>query len=168
MHVSDILMNFHRTISRRMQGMLKASINVDFRTRIAEVERFISEVLAQGKKTVAIVLFVVPSAHAAASSSSYRKFCEEFTTAQRVGMSNVSDVLQLYLVPPALQSSISILRDVRLDAFPRQSIAPTEFQHQILFGIVVSKENGPSQFVTRHYPPLPLGTSFFVKFHVVI
>lgn len=153
--VSLFLLSF-----RRVQGLVKGLFNIDGRTKIVELERFLGEVLAHGKKTVAIAMFLVPPDNAPAaisSSASYQKFVEEFTSAERAGLCNASSTVQVYLVPPALQLSISVLRDIRMDSFPRNPSKPAEFQHQLLFAVIVSKELGPPQYTNRNYPPFLLG-----------
>lgn len=150
---------------RRVQGLVKGLLNIDGRTKIAELERFLGEVLAHGKKTVAVAVFLVPTDNAPAatsSSTSYQKFVEEFTAAERAGLCNASPAVQVYLIPPALQAAVSVIRDIRMDSFPRQPNKP-DFQHQVLFAVIVSKEVGPTQFTNRTYPPLLLG-----KFSVVV
>lgn len=147
---------------RRVQGLVKGLLNIDGRTKIAELERFLGEVLAHGKKTVAVAVFLVPSDNAPAatsSSTSYQKFVEEFTAAERAGLCNASPTVQVYLIPPALQGAVSVIRDIRMDPFPRQPSKPSEFQHQVLFAVIVSKEVAPPHFLSRTYPPMLLGKS---------
>lgn len=149
---------------KRVQGLVKGNFTIDGRTKIAELERFLGEVFAHGKKTVAVSVFLVPteqSSAAIASSASYQKFVEEFASAERAGLCNASSIVQVYLVPPSLQSAISILRDIRMDSFPRKPGKPNEFQHQLLFAIIVAKESGPAQYVNRNFPPLPLVPNSF-------
>jgi hypothetical protein len=90
-------------------------------------------------------------------SQSYQKVCEEFIKAQRTGMCNISDTVQMYLIPPIFQSQITVLKDIRLEHFPKRG---DQFIHQILLGIIVVKEHGPAHLVNRHYPTLPIGKKY--------
>lgn len=133
---------------KKVQGLVKSMFNIDGRSRIAETERFVNEVLALNKKTVAIVVFLVvdPSPEA---GNNYLKLCDEFGKAEKVGMCNISDAVQLYLVPPRLHHTMSVLKDVKMDSFGTLD--------RYFLGIVVSKENAPAQYVNRVYAMLPLG-----------
>jgi hypothetical protein len=137
---------------RRIQGLVKNTINIDGRTRIAELERFLNEVVSYGRKIVITFQFYI-SRSSGDSRSSYRKLCDEYARDSRAGLSNVSDVTQVYLVPPAMKHHLSILSNVDVDDGGRDKF----------FGIVVSKEVGPSNYVygeventDAHRPPSPL------------
>jgi hypothetical protein len=120
---------------RRMQGLIKSNISIDGRTRIAELERFANEVVSFGRKILITFFFYVSKKQG--SSESFRKLCDEYTRDGRAGISNVSDVTQVYIVPPQLKQHISVLSNVDVDDGGRDKF----------YGIIVTKEVGPSEYV---------------------
>ncbi len=95
-----------------MQGLLSTIINIDGRTRIQELERFIQELMTVNRKVVATCVFLT---NQTGVDSSYHKFGEEFSRDQRVGISNnLTKTIQVYIIPSSLKDQISILRTVKL------------------------------------------------------
>ncbi len=115
--------------------MIKDSYTIEGRTKILELERFLTEVLAFGRKLVLTFRFY--ASHSPAADSPYRKLCDEFTRDKRAGVSNISDQIQVYVVPPELKNELSLLRHLECGPDDNRS----------LFGIVVSREQGPAEFV---------------------
>jgi SPOC domain len=118
---------------RRVQGLLKPTLTVEGRTRIADLERFINETSARGKKIIATCQVFV---RATGPDSAYAKFCEEFTTDRRSGISNISESVAFYVVPPLLKDCITVLR----------SINCSDVEHT-LYGVIVTKDEGPDEYV---------------------
>jgi hypothetical protein len=141
------------TNDKRIQGMIKNAVNIDGRTKIPDLQRFIQEVLDLKKKIVSTVAFLVFDVNMLDKTNSYVRFCEEFTRDQRASISNVSEAVQLYVIPPELKDSIQILKNVTLDVKDK---APNQ---GILYGLVVSKEAGPNNMVNRPHSILPFGKS---------
>jgi hypothetical protein len=137
--------------NRRIQGCIKNAVNIDGRTKIPELQRFLTELLELKKKIVAVVVFLVFDVNPNDKENSYVKFCDEFKRDQRASISNVTDGTQLYVIPPEIKDSIGILRSITLDA------RDNAMNQGVLYGIVVSKEPGPSNFVNKPHPILPFG-----------
>lgn len=72
--------------------------------------------------------------------SAYDKFCDEFTAAQRAAICNCANGVQLHIVPPTLKHVISLLRTAT-------TAEPTPQQGNVLYGIIITKEPGPQQYV---------------------
>jgi hypothetical protein len=127
--------------------MVKTTFNIDGRTRIAELDKFIGEVLARNSKYLGVFTLSVKEA----DLGSYQKLCDELTKDNRAGISNVSDTVQVYIIPPTLVTSIQILQDKELkhmEGMPK---------YGLLYGVAITKEAGPVSFTSRNYPVLPYG-----------
>jgi len=136
---------------KRVQGCVKNVFNIDGRTRIAELDKFVKELISLNRKIVATTTFLVNNVQANDSTNSYTKFCEEFSKDERAGISNIENHVQVYIIPPALKAHISILKTLQPDN-------TAIMQNQgLLFGIIVSKTPGPSAIVNRHHPVVPYG-----------
>eukprot|EP01039_Chlorochromonas_danica_P002233 gene2233-2441_t len=145
------------TNERRVQGAVKPTFNIDGRTRIKELDRFIQEVIATGRKMVATCAFLV--FHNGLPDCSYNKFCDEFTRDQRAGISNVAESVQLYVIPPALKDSVQILTSLKLvSALPNTGV---------LYGLIVAKESGPAAIVNSLHASLPFTVSSFAVLETV-
>lgn len=130
---------------KRVQGSVKPTFNIDGRTRIKELDRFAQDVIASGRKIVAVCVFLV--FHDGSADSSYNKFCDEFTRDSRAGISNVSDGVQAYVIPPGLKDSVSILQGVKFHShLPNTGV---------LFGVIITKESGSSS--NASHSTLPFG-----------
>jgi hypothetical protein len=130
----------------RLQGLLKADFNIDGRTKIPEVERFTQELLQSGRRILGTAVFVAndsSSSGGPAVTSGYRRFCDEFTKDQRAGMCTVSDIVQVYLVPPTFKSSISLLKTLTLSGESKLS----SMGLGVIWGIVTSREKGSDAFI---------------------
>ena len=136
------------TNDKRVQGCIKGAVNIDGRTKIPELQRFIGEILDQKRKIVASVVFLAFDIH---PGDGYHKFCTEFTRDQRASISNVTDTVQLYVIPPELKDAIPILRSVTLDLKDLPS------NQGVLYGLIVAKEPGPSSFVNKPHAILGFG-----------
>eukprot|EP01038_Epipyxis_sp_PR26KG_P011825 gene11825-15825_t len=65
---------------RRVQGLITESINIEGRTKIEDLEKFISEVIALGRKITAMFRLELIESN---QPSGYAKFCDEFTRDNR-------------------------------------------------------------------------------------
>lgn len=127
-----------------MQGAVKNSFNIDGRTKIADLDKYIKESIAANRKILSTFTFVINKS----CTESYRKLCDEFVKDQRAGISNVSDTVQVYLIPPPLKSAIQLLQHLSLANIG---------QANILYGVIVGKAPGPSQYTDRDHVILPYG-----------
>lgn len=128
-------------------------INIEGRTKIHDLEKFLLEVKAQSRKVA--VPFRIYAAKNLQSSSGFHRFVEEFSRDRRAGVCNSAGLqgVQLYIVPPSLQSALSMLREFNF---------PTD-KERALYGIAITKEVGPPhltnaavQTVDLLNPPEPL------------
>lgn len=138
---------------------MKSTFNIDGRTRIGELEKFVNELITANRKIVATVTFLVGHVSMNDPNNSYHKFCEEFTKDERAGISNSSETgVQVYIIPPALKAQISILKGLQPDN-------TAMMQNQgLLFGLIVSKSSGPKDLIHRHQSTIPFG-KLFLFFH---
>jgi hypothetical protein len=142
-----------------VQGLIKNSFLIEGRTRILELEKFLNEVILQGRKIIAPFRLELTFSNDdndntnTENSSNYKKFCEEFTSDQRAGISNISNVTQVYIVPPLLMHYISLLdnfaennnsNDINNEGLKKDENINKSF----LYGIIVSKEAGPKIYTT--------------------
>jgi hypothetical protein len=98
------------------------------------LEKFIIQSSASGRKIIATCRIFVRKESALVST--YSKLCREFTDDRKAGLQNVRENVQVYIVPPQLKGSVSILRSIDGD----------DCSHT-LYGIIVSREEGPSKYV---------------------
>lgn len=137
---------------RRVQGLLDVQFNIDGRTRIGELERFLNEVIARGKKIVSIVYLSFNNSDIA-SKNTYDTFCSEFTHNEKSGMCNINDRVQLHLVPPSLKNRITFLNQSShrfndgSDSDSDDDDDVSRGYNKVLYGIIVSKEVGPYIYV---------------------
>lgn len=122
---------------KMMQGLLKPSFNIDGRVKPIEVEKFIGEVKASSKRQYAVFRLQV-DVNSAETASSYTRFCDEYVKAVRLGVCPVagsSKDVQVYIVPPGLKKTMSVLSAVEDGGFG------------CLYAMVTFKNNGPDRMV---------------------
>ncbi len=119
-----------------MQGLLRSTISIEGRTRVAELERFVQQIVSAGRKSV--VPFRFYTHKNLGSSSGYQKFCEEFVRDGRAGVSNIADQVQVYILPPALKDSITVLQNYNI----------IKDVDRALYGLIITKESGPTEYTT--------------------
>jgi hypothetical protein len=139
------------TVDRRINGLVTAVANVDGRVKIDQVEKFLNDLLQKTSRKL-IVSFRMFASRDQPADSPYHAFCREFTDNQRAGMCNISKEVQLYIIPPALKRSLSLLHNAEEYSDTGRS----------LYAIVVSREFGPERFVKQsstvvdmNRPPAP-------------
>eukprot|EP01035_Chromulina_nebulosa_P017358 gene17358-22905_t len=130
---------------KRVQGLLLNNMIIGGRSRISDLERYISETTLANKKIVATCKIFVHNDRTS-SESGYLKFCSEFTTDRRAGVvntiensssTNLSNLsIQFYIIPPELKEAITILRSI-----------DGSDTHHTLYGIIISKAAGPPKYV---------------------
>lgn len=120
---------------RRVQGLLKPSVSIEGRTRISDLERFIIETAARGRKIIATCRIFIGK-NVSSPDSGFRRFCDEFTQDRRAGISNIRENVQFYVIPPLLKGSLTILR----------GLEGNDLTHT-LYGIIVSRDPGPSEYI---------------------
>lgn len=143
---------------RRLQGCVKNTFNIDGRTKIAELDKFVKDLLAANKKIVGTFALLISESCA----DSYKKFCDEFVKDQRAGISNVTDTVQVYLIPPALKNAIHILQPLALENVSNLR------GHGLLYGVIVGKAPGPTHITERNHAVVPFGKSNLALFFLLI
>lgn len=115
----------------QMQRLLRPQFDVEGRTKIEELEKYIKDVIQQRKKIIATCILVIDAANAGPGSG-YEKFCEEFAKDRRVGISNITKTgsVNFYTIPPVLKKDISIL-----SSFPDEDATTT-----VLYGVIIAKD----------------------------
>jgi hypothetical protein len=112
---------------------VRPKFDIEGRTKIEELDKYIKDVLQQGKKAVAVCVLLVEASRAGPGSG-YVKFCEEFCKDRRAGTSNITKTgsVSFYTVPPQLKKFISILSSA-----PDRSEGDSE---SVLYGVIIAKD----------------------------
>lgn len=119
---------------RRVQGLIKPFVSIDYRTKIADLEKFIIQSSASGRKIIATCYIFVKGA--SSPESGYSRLCKDYTEDRKAGLQNVKENVQFYIIPPQLKGALTILR----------SLEGQDTSHT-LYGIIVAREEGPAKYV---------------------
>jgi hypothetical protein len=134
---------------RRLQGVINSTFGITGRSRVAQIEDSINDAIRSGRRIIATIAFLVNDA--AGATSNYSKFCDEYTRNQRIGMCIVSGTVQLYIVPPSLQSTITCLKPFSI------SNSNAMGTRRLLWAVaVVKNEVGPDHYTAESRNPTRL------------
>lgn len=117
-------------------------MTIEGRTRIAELERYINELLTLKRKIVVPIRFFCSHSH----DVGFRAFVDEFTRDGRAGLCKPMSGVEVYIVPMALQHSVSALRGVAVPVAADRA----------LLGFIISKEEGPVEYTQKAGSPVDL------------
>lgn len=114
-----------------MQRLLRPQFDIEGRTKIEELEKYIKDVIQQGKKVVSSCVLIVDPSHSG-QDSGYHKFCEEFVKDRRAGISNITKTASVcvYTIPPLLKKNLTIL-----STFPDEDPSIS-----VLYGVIIAKD----------------------------
>jgi len=117
----------------QVQNLVRPKFDIEGRTKIEELDKYIKDVLQQGKKAVAVCVLLVEASQAGPGSG-YVKFCEEFCKDRRAGTSNITKTgsVSFYTIPPQLKKFISVLSSA-----PDRSEGDNE---AVLYGVIIAKD----------------------------
>ena len=96
--------------NRQIHGLMMENLVIEGRTKLDGLQKFIEDSQKKGKKVIIPFRFVI----SIDTYDSFRKFSDEFTAAERSGMCNVNERIQLYLVPPLLRDRIPMLANLKV------------------------------------------------------
>ena len=146
---SAFLIKLTYFLCSQMQRLLRPQFDVEGRTKIEELEKYIKDVIQQRKKIIATCVLVIEAANAGPGSG-YQKFCDEFVKDRRAGISNITKTgsVNFYTIPPTLKKDISLL-----SSFPDEDASTS-----ILYGVIIAKDLEISKMIVAvpSIAPMPL------------
>ncbi|KAJ1388599.1 hypothetical protein B484DRAFT_2054 [Ochromonadaceae sp. CCMP2298] len=152
-------------LDRQLQGIAKPLMNIDGRVKLEEFVRIINKLQAMlndaralsspYRKLFSVFRMAVKGAGVEGSeaAASYKSFCTEFATENRVGLSNIGPKdsaggAQMYVLPPALRHCLPIFGS--FDEL-QEGMEGVGRGDELLYGVITNKDKGPEAYVSGEF-----------------